>query len=673
MNLKSYFLEHAPSPKDKNRYKLNLSCEEKDVKELVRKLSSISSRPFPSTDKNFNWSFYLYDLTVEMRDKLKSELDKVVSVEKNSVGSEAEHKKIDGGKGSSTKTTRYKAGSTVLNKDYIFESFVVGASTRFTYAACKSVAESPGKNYNPLFIYGGVGLGKTHLMHSIGNHVREKYPDNTISYIKTDEFIREVVDAIERGAINEMRMKYKSIDLLLIDDIQFLEKSDSTQEEFFHIFNEMYEVGKQIVITSDKPPKKLTTLEDRLKSRFEWGLTTDIKVPNFETRKAIIKKKSVKVGINITDEISDYISQRLTSNVRELEGIINRIYAYQQFSEQEITMDFIKDIIRNILPEDEEQEGNKEKAFNEKSAQNVPQQYAPPQQLPPVQQGPGYVMPPHQAGNICSSCGRQTTYVPQYQKWFCTFCGIYIENVQPFIPQYQPPQNYVIPPPQTKKMCSKCNSPLMYVQEYNRYYCNSCKAYESVSEEKQPVSPGLDSEQKKPDEPEIKDEKSESKVSDEEIKKKIAKDDKSLKKEKVSFEERVIGEEKKNVREIRAGYFLPEGAGEVFETIIDKLGKLTTQKKFNFYIKPQFTQYYSPKLKINFNKFAHMAVTNGIDILICLKPDKDLGMDVEVFKSGLTEAMEKENMPFEIISQEDMKESNALNFMLDIAICAKKR
>lgn len=673
MVLKKYSIDHIPTPKDKNRYKLNLACTDADVKEIVKKLSNISSRAFPATDKDYKWSVFLYELTDNMVDKLKSELDKVVSLKEEFKDSPPEEAADEGQKKDIEEETPAKVIPARLNADYAFENFVVGANTRFTYAACKSVAENPGKNYNPLFIYGGVGLGKTHLMQAIGNYVRKKFPEFAILYFTTDEFVHEVVDAIENGTLNNMRAKYKAIDLLLIDDIQFLERSESTQEEFFHIFNEMYEVEKQIVIISDKPPKKLLTLEDRLKSRFEWGLTTDIKSPNFETRKAIINKKSEKAGIELTDEISDYIAERLTSNIRELEGIINRIYAYQQLSEDEITIDFIKDIIRNILPAEEEDEKEaKKESPAEKPAVVSPQPATPqpPYSLPPPQSSP--FSPLQHPANLCSMCGGQLTFVPQYQKWYCANCRIYADQVRTFPPPYQqPPGTVPSSPPQApgiQKTCKRCNLPLMYVSEYDKFYCTNCKEYEADASASPPPAPAAPppAPAASPPAPEVK--KVEVKVRQPEKKP----EKKQQKIEEKGFEEKIIGEEKKDIREIRTGYFLPEGAKELFTSIVHKLNKLTTQKKFNFYIRPLFTSYYSTDLDINFDKIAHIASTNNIDIALCLQPGKETSVNLEAFKKKLAQAMDKESMPFEIIHQEEMKESDALNFLLDIAICAKK-
>jgi chromosomal replication initiator protein len=699
MALKKYSLESSPSPRDKNRYMLNLVSSEKDVKDIAEQLGNIASRPTPSADSDYDWSLFLNNANDGLIEKLKTELDKAVKRNSESKTETSEEEKQNREVKAANKTV--DVNSLRLNPDYIFDNFVVGTSIRFTYAACKSVSESPGKNYNPLFIYGGVGLGKTHLMHAIGNHVQKKFPDFSIVYLTTDEFVRDVIDSIEKGTVKDLRERFKQVDLLLIDDIQFLERSESTQEEFFHIFNLMYEVQKQIVITSDKPPKKLATLEDRLKSRFEWGLTTDIKTPNFETRKAIIKKKSEKLKLNLPEEVSNYIAERLTSNIRELEGIINRVYAHQQLSQEKVTLDYIKEIFENLLPEEDLKNetvegitlknngagvhGDKNiKKNNEISPSLPPNTPMAPSIPPPSYQNP-YVQQ-QQVVSACARCGRPLTFIPQYQKWYCTSCGLYMEPLPSFPPQYQQPPGFGVQPPPNmpalgiEKKCNKCNAPLMYVQEYDRYYCSNCREYEPEQKIPAPPQSGVATEQKF--EPKSESKKLKVNSESEQEKKKTAPVEaadtlqitesqaESADSEK-NFEEVVIGEEQENVREIKAGYFLPEKSDEFFADIVDKLGKLSKQKKFNFYIRPMFAHYYSPDVSINYEKIVYMAKTNEIDIALCLEP-KHSNVKSEEFRNELSEVMDKENMPFEILPQREIKESDALNFMLDIAICARK-
>lgn len=236
----------------------------------------------------------------------------------------------------------------ILNPKYTFDSFVIGDSNRFAHAASLAAAESLGKAYNPLFLYGGVGLGKTHLMHAIGNFVLTTRPEAKVLYITSEKFTNELINAIQTNKNEEFRIKYRNIDLLLIDDIQFLIGKEKCQEEFFHTFNTLYENGKQIVISSDKPPKDIHPLEERLKSRFEWGLVADIGLPDYETRYAILRKKIRTDKITINDEILSMIAIKVESNIRELEGILNKIVAMASLTNSEITMELAEKAIGDL-------------------------------------------------------------------------------------------------------------------------------------------------------------------------------------------------------------------------------------------------------------------------------------------------------------------------------------
>ncbi|MGN0630943.1 MAG: chromosomal replication initiator protein DnaA, partial [Ruminococcus sp.] len=211
------------------------------------------------------------------------------------------------------------------NYEYTFSTFIVGRSNEFAYAACTAVAKEPGKNYNPLFIYGPSGLGKTHLMHAIAHEVKQNYPDYNIIYVTSEEFGNDLIRGINENNMVSFHDKYRSADLLLIDDIQFFSNKDRMQEEFFHTFNKLHAEGKQIVITSDKPPKELKTLEERIRTRFEWGLITDISIPDFETRIAIIRRKAELLDLVIPDDVSEFIANRLKSNIRQLEGAVKKL------------------------------------------------------------------------------------------------------------------------------------------------------------------------------------------------------------------------------------------------------------------------------------------------------------------------------------------------------------
>ncbi len=229
-----------------------------------------------------------------------------------------------------------------LNERYAFERFVVGNNNQLASAACHAVADKPAVMYNPLFLYGGVGLGKTHLMHAIGHAVLQANPSMRIAYVPTEQFTNDLVTAIQQGTTAEFRGWYRRMDLLLVDDIQFLEGKEATQEEFFHTFNALYDARKQIVLTSDRPPKEIPGLEERLVSRFEWGLVADIQSPNFETRVAILRKKAADDGLMVSHDVMDFIAQFCTSSVRELEGAIIKLLAYSSITNQEISVDLAR-------------------------------------------------------------------------------------------------------------------------------------------------------------------------------------------------------------------------------------------------------------------------------------------------------------------------------------------
>ena len=242
-----------------------------------------------------------------------------------------------------------------INPNYTFENFVVGGNNNFAHAYALAVAESPAEMYNPLFIYGGVGLGKTHLMHSIGNFILDKNPDAKIRCVTSEVFTNEVIGAIRsenQSSIVEFRDKYRNLDVLLIDDIQFIIGKERSQEEFFHTFNTLKESNKQIVISSDKPPKDITTLEDRLKSRFEMGLTVDISAPDYETRMAILSKKAESEGYNINEDIIKYIASNIKSNIRELEGALTKIVAFSRVSKKPVDIEFAKEVLKDIISPD---------------------------------------------------------------------------------------------------------------------------------------------------------------------------------------------------------------------------------------------------------------------------------------------------------------------------------
>jgi len=236
-----------------------------------------------------------------------------------------------------------------LNPKYAFENFVVGPSNQLAYAASVAVSENPAKAYNPLFIYGGVGLGKTHLLHAIGNAIKRKRPRAKVLYISSEEFTNELINSIQHKQMTQFRNKYRNLDCLLIDDIQFISKKERTEEEFFHTFNALYENQKQIVITSDKPPSEIQDIENRLKSRFSWGLIVDIQPPELETRIAIIQKKAELFNLKLSPEIVEFIAQNISSNVREIEGALIKISAFKSIMRRPVTLSLVKTTLQDIV------------------------------------------------------------------------------------------------------------------------------------------------------------------------------------------------------------------------------------------------------------------------------------------------------------------------------------
>ncbi len=255
-----------------------------------------------------------YDVSIILDDETKEENNKIIA-------------------------NMYGYSSTFLNPKYTFENFVIGNNSRFAHAACIASAEAPTAAYNPLFIYGGVGLGKTHLMHAIGNFRLKNNPNTKVLYVTSERFLNDLINAISENKNEEFRLKYRNIDLLLIDDIQFIAKKERFQEEFFNTFNALYEQGKQIVLTSDRPPKDINPLEERLKSRFEWGLIADIGMPDYETRLAILKKKVQNDKLVVDDNILEHIASKIDTNIRELEGTLNKIVAEASLTNKPITLE----------------------------------------------------------------------------------------------------------------------------------------------------------------------------------------------------------------------------------------------------------------------------------------------------------------------------------------------
>jgi chromosomal replication initiator protein len=244
-----------------------------------------------------------------------------------------------------------RPGGTRLNSKYTFETFVIGSSNRFAHAAAVAVAEAPAKAYNPLFVYGDSGLGKTHLLHAIGHYAQTLYSGLKVRYVSSEEFTNDFINMIRDGKQDGFRRRYRDVDVLLVDDIQFLENKEGTQEEFFHTFNTLHNASKQIVISSDRAPKRLVTLEDRLRSRFEWGLLTDVQPPELETRIAILRRKAIQEGLNAPPEVLEYIASRISTNIRELEGALIRVTAFASLNRQSVDLQLAEIVLKDLIPE----------------------------------------------------------------------------------------------------------------------------------------------------------------------------------------------------------------------------------------------------------------------------------------------------------------------------------
>ena len=247
-------------------------------------------------------------------------------------------------------SARSVSASSPLSARYTFDSFVIGPSNRFAHAAALAVAEQPARSYNPLYVYGGPGLGKTHLLHAIGHHVRRLYPTAVVRYVSSEQFMNEFIMGVREEKMQAFRQRYREADLLLVDDIQFLARGEQTQEEFFHTFNALYNDGRQIVISSDRAPAQIASLEDRLRSRFEWGLITDVQPPDLETRVVILQKKAAGEGFNVPNDVLEFIAQRVQNNIRELEGRLIRVVSYASLSSVPVTLALAQEVLRPLLP-----------------------------------------------------------------------------------------------------------------------------------------------------------------------------------------------------------------------------------------------------------------------------------------------------------------------------------
>ena len=359
MPSKKWFLGKLATEKEPKGWILRLSIEKAELDQLLEETSLEFEGPVPDENKDYAFTLYIHDVEAANIQELEMLLKGKFGEGELDLGETAAEKKLGEPAGKAqysdkvgtaeSERKNFVEGSLTFNPLYNFDEFVIGPNSRFTVAAARAVAENPGKVYNPFFVYGKVGLGKTHIMQAVGHFAIENNKNIRIMYVTTEKFMSEVIDRIRSGTQQKMRDYYKDVDMLLVDDVQFLSESESTQEEFFHIFNYLHQQGKQIILTSDRHPNKLTTLEDRLRSRLEWGLISDIKAPSLETRLAILKKKMFLDNLELDSDILYFIGSSLISNVRELEGFLKRLSAYASLTHQAINMEITKSLMEDML------------------------------------------------------------------------------------------------------------------------------------------------------------------------------------------------------------------------------------------------------------------------------------------------------------------------------------
>jgi len=661
-------LAYSPTEKDKNRWRLRMKISDSELNEFIKQIDVAIGRPFNLNHEQYNWGIYLYNITDHERDivanilhkncsngevfftEVKEEDTKKINVkqEEKLVEKQQETRKyvepeiIEQKVEPFDKTTKkiiYEESE--LNPRYTFEDFVIGPNNRFTHAAAMAVAENPGKVYNPLFIYGGVGLGKTHLMVAIGHYVKKKFPSMKVLYVTTEKFVSEVIDSLKKGTLQQFREKYRNIDLLLVDDVQFLAESESTQEEFFHTFNTLHQAGKQIVLTSDRPPKKLTVLEDRLRSRFEWGLIADIKSPSLETRVAILKKKGENDNIKLDENILLYVASKLKSNVRELEGFLKRIHAYASITGQVVNIELVKEIMRELLPEEELDEELQQQMPAAQTPQQIgqkipqPPQYTPQPQYIPQPTQPQYIPPQY--------IPPQPQYIPQQPPQYVP-------------PQTQPPQyipqspQYIPQPTQPQYIPQQQNIPVQQPQiTYPTPQQSPYHKHQSPQIQQQPQKPDLTKFKSSPNISDVQQQQGQMPTVT----------------TPVSSSQSVDS----SLKPLEVAFFYPEGKDKELAQVKDKFREVIKKHNLKFRLESVFDRSYNCYSKINFSMFVELCKTNKVNIAIILGPPPDAIFTNDDFMNTLSILMNNAAVSMQFLPWSDLnKDYRYLNLALDITL-----
>lgn len=605
------------TPDYPSRWKIVLHGDRDDgikLSNVLTKLNYSCGRPTSLREKDYNWSFYIYQLEEEDKEKIfeivkdfKESPDDfdftkyLPPVEEKNLIDEEINLEITGEAPIAAPLTAETATKPVLTEDqklalfseiglnprYTFDTFVVGKSNHFAKAAALAVAEMPGKVYNPLFMYGDVGLGKTHLMQAIGHFVLDADPTAKVLYTTAERFMAEVIDAIRYGKIIEFRNKYRKIDVLLIDDVQFLSEAEAAQEEFYHTFNALYDDHKQIVIASDKPPKKISVLEERLRSRFEWGLITDIQSPNLETRVAILKAKADSTKVQIEDEVMYFIAEQLKSNIRELEGFLIRIVAYASLTNRQINKSLAEELLQDLLPEETTGIEMSTLAPLEESLTQV------------IEEKTEIIFEPE-------------TSVPQAPE--------IVSSSEEVPPAPEPPAEQVFtpePPPVPEPAPEPAPAP-------------------EVAPSPPPPPPAPEPEKPK------------------------------------AAPQPAPAAKGEDAHNLRTGYIYPVGKDKELDHMVKNFAETIKKHKIKFKLDKTFAQTYTPSANLNFGEMIELCRSQAVDLIIWMGPPPSNNLIEGEFARSIHSVFDKEKIPMQYISFESVpKQYKYLNMVLDFAFLKK--